>query len=65
MMSTSKKEKVLVLIDAHAVLHRAFHAIPNFTSPQGEPTGALYGFISTLLKTIKEFNPDYLSVCYL
>jgi len=59
-----KKKKTLVLLDSHAVLHRAFHALPSFTSPRGEPTGALYGFISMLLKIIKELKPDYLAACY-
>ncbi|MBI4691944.1 MAG: 5'-3' exonuclease [Candidatus Terrybacteria bacterium] len=56
--------KTLVLIDSHAVLHRAFHALPNFTSPLGEPTGALYGFSSFLLKIINELKPDYIAACY-
>lgn len=54
----------MVLIDAHAVLHRAFHALPNFTSSSGEPTGALYGFSSFLLKIINELKPDYIVACY-
>lgn len=53
-----------MLIDAHAVLHRAFHALPNFTSPKGEPTGALYGFSAFLLKIIRELEPSYLAACY-
>lgn len=56
--------KILVLIDAHAVLHRAFHALPNFTSSSGEPTGALYGFSAFLIKIIKELKPDYIAACY-
>jgi len=60
----SNKRKVLVLIDSHAVLHRAFHALPNFISPKGEPTGALYGFSAFLLKAIRELEPDYLAACY-
>ncbi|MFC1756842.1 DNA polymerase [Patescibacteria group bacterium] len=60
----ASKKKTLVLLDSHAVLHRAFHAIPGFTSPKGEPTGAIYGFTSTLLKTIRDFNPDYLVACF-
>ncbi len=60
----SNKRKVLVLIDAHAVLHRAFHALPNFTSSKGEPTGALYGFSAFLLKAIRELKPDYIAACY-
>jgi DNA polymerase-1 len=63
-MSIKTKEK-LVLLDAYAILHRAFHALPNFTSSRtGEPTGALYGFTAFLLKTIRELRPDYLVACY-
>jgi len=58
------KKKTLILIDSHAVLHRAFHALPGFTSPSGEPTGALYGFISMFLKMIKDLKPDYLAACF-
>ena len=32
--------KRLILIDSHAVIHRAFHALPPLTSPAGEPVGA-------------------------
>ncbi|MBI2628314.1 MAG: hypothetical protein HYW71_02695 [Candidatus Niyogibacteria bacterium] len=59
-----KKQNILVLLDAHAILHRAFHALPAFTSPNGELTGALYGFAAMLLKIIREFKPDYLAACY-
>jgi DNA polymerase-1 len=43
--------KTIVLLDAHAILHRAYHALPDFVSSKGEPTGALYGFCTFLLKT--------------
>lgn len=59
-----KKQKILVLLDTHAILHRAFHALPSFTSASGEPTGAVYGFVSMLLKIIRELKPDYLAACY-
>lgn len=65
-MTTAKnkgKER-LVILDAHAILHRAFHALPDFTSPKGEPTGALYGVVSMLFKIIEEFEPDYVVACY-
>lgn len=55
------KKKVLVLLDMHAILHRAFHALPAFSSPKGEPTGALYGFAAFLLKILKELKPDYIA----
>lgn len=61
---TDKQKKILVLLDAHAILHRSFHALPSFTSPQGEPTGAVYGFTAMLLKIIRELKPDYLAACY-
>lgn len=60
----TKKEKTLVLLDAHAILHRAYHALPDFTSPTGEPTGALYGVVAMLLKIVEELKPDYIAACY-
>src|SRR3989344_5283084 len=53
--------KKLVLIDGHALVHRAFHALPpSMSSPNGIPTNAVYGFISVLIKTIKDLRPDYI-----
>ena len=68
-MATTKskkdsKKKTLVLLDAHAILHRAYHALPDFASPSGEPTGALYGVIAMLLKIAEELKPDYIAACY-
>ncbi|MEZ4194916.1 MAG: DNA polymerase [Candidatus Paceibacterota bacterium] len=63
---TSKKEtkKRLILLDTHAILHRAYHALPDFTSPKGEPTGALYGVVAMLLRIVEELKPDYVVACY-
>lgn len=55
-----KERKKLVLLDTHAILHRAYHALPDFASKKGEPTGALYGVVSMLLKIIADFKPDYI-----
>ena len=54
----------LVILDAHAILHRAFHALPDFSSPTGEPTGALYGVTTMLLKIIEDFKPEYIVAAY-
>lgn len=57
--------KTLVLLDTHALVHRAYHALPKFTSKNtGEPTGALYGLSTMLLKVIRELKPDYLIAAY-
>ncbi len=51
--------KKLILIDGNAIIHRAYHALPPFTTKKGELVNAVYGFASTLLSVIAEFQPDY------
>lgn len=60
----SSAKKTLVLLDAHAIIHRAYHALPEFLSSKGEPTGALYGLSSMLMKIITDLKPDYIVACY-
>ena len=57
-------KKTLVLLDTHAILHRAYHAMPGFTSSKGEPTGALYGLSLMVLSIIKELKPDYIVAAF-
>lgn len=52
----------LVLIDAFALIHRAFHAIPPLTTTDGQLVNAVYGFTSALLSAIKDLAPEYLAV---
>lgn len=56
--------KTLLLIDAHSLIHRAYHALPPFTSPEGEPTGALFGISTMLLKTLRTLHPDYIAAAF-
>ena len=56
--------KRLVLLDSHAILHRAYHALPDFSSKKGEPTGALYGLVAMIIKIIDELKPDYVVACF-
>lgn len=64
-MSPSKNHKHrLVLIDAHAIIHRAYHALPDFATSGGQPTGALYGLVTMLIKLIGDLKPDYIAACY-
>jgi DNA polymerase-1 len=60
----SDANPTLVLLDTHAILHRAYHAIPDFASSKGEPTGGLYGLCLMLLGIIKELKPDYIVAAY-
>jgi len=64
MPKAAKKKERLVLLDAHAIIHRAYHALPDFQSPAGEPTGALYGLSAMLLKIITDLKPDYIAAAY-
>ena len=52
----------LVIIDGHAIAHRAYHSIPPL-SLNGQPVNALYGFYSMILSSIDQLKPDYLLVC--
>ncbi len=56
--------KRLILLDSHAILHRAYHALPDFATSKGEPTGALYGLSTMLIKIIEDLKPDYIVACY-
>lgn len=56
--------KKVVILDSHAIIHRAYHALPDFASTTGEPTGALYGLSTMLFGIIKEFRPDYIFAAF-
>lgn len=54
----------LLIIDSHALIHRAYHALPKLTSPQGELVQGVYGFCSVMLKTLKVIKPDYVVAAF-
>ena len=58
-----KKEKI-VIIDSHALIHRAYHALPRLSTRKGELVNAVYGFISVLLKVLRELDPDYIAAAF-
>lgn len=57
-------KKTLVLLDSHAIIHRAYHALPDFASSEGIPTGALYGLSTMLMGILEKFKPNYIVACY-
>jgi len=56
--------KKLLLIDGNAMLHRAYHAYPPLTNPQGEQIQAVFGFFSMFLTVFVDQKPDYVVVCF-
>jgi DNA polymerase I len=64
-MIKEQKRKKLVLIDGHAIIHRAFHAVPeDFSTSTGEPVNATFGFTSMLMKALLEEKSDYVAVTF-
>lgn len=57
-------KKEFLLIDSHALIHRAYHALPPLTTPDGQPIGAVYGLARMLIKTLREYNPDYVAAAF-
>jgi DNA polymerase-1 len=47
-------------IDAHSLIHQVFHALPEMSSPRGEPVGAVFGFTRDMIYLLEEKRPDYL-----
>ncbi len=56
--------KQLLLIDANSIIHRSFHALPPFTTPDGKPSGAIYGIASILMKLWRDGRPDYAAALF-
>jgi len=54
----------LVLIDANGLVYRAFFALPYFTTSDGRPTNAVYGFTNMLLKILDEEQPGYVAAAF-
>ncbi|MBU0576455.1 hypothetical protein KJ707_00720 [Patescibacteria group bacterium] len=56
---------VLMLVDAHAIIYRAYFALPpTLTTPDGMLVNAAFGFTRILLAAIADMKPTYLSVIF-
>lgn len=53
-----------VLIDGNAIIHRAFHALPPLTNPDGQLVNAVFGFFSMFLKILSDLKPTHIAVCF-
>lgn len=58
--------KKLMIIDGHAFVFRAFYAFANadLRNPDGEPTGAIFGFFRMLFKLFHDFKPSHIAVTF-
>ncbi len=57
--------RTLVLVDGHALVYRAYHALPPMSNARtGEQTNAAYGFASMLFKVLQEIKPDAVAVAF-
>lgn len=56
--------RILLLIDANSIIHRAFHALPPLKTKEGKPIQAIYGLASILLKIWREERPDFVAALF-
>lgn len=57
-------KEIFLLVDGSAIVHRAYHALPRFSSSQGNPTGAVHGFFSMLFKVIQNLSPNRIAIAF-
>jgi DNA polymerase I len=63
-MPKKSDEKILVLLDGNALVHRAYHALPPLTNKAGQTVGAVYGVAMTLLSVLEKFHPEYIAASF-
>ncbi len=64
-MSDSPQPRTYFLvIDAHALIHRAYHAFPNLATHSGQLVNAVYGFTRHILVAIRDYKPEYIAVTF-
>lgn len=59
-----KNKKIFIILDCNALIHRSYHALPDFRTSRGELVNAVYGFSSIFLKVLREFKPEYIAATF-
>ncbi len=59
-----KVKRRVLLIDGNSFCYRAFYAIKSLSTSTGQPTNAIYGFVTMLNKLLAEYKPQYLAVAF-
>lgn len=52
--------RIVYLVDAYSLIFQVFHALPEMTSPSGQPVAAVHGFTRDLVDLLEKKKPDYL-----
>lgn len=63
-MDELKHQEKFIILDGHAIIYRAYHALKELTDPMGQPINAVYGFARILLKVIDDYEPKYIAVSF-
>lgn len=60
------EEKKLFLLDAYALIFRAYYAFINrpITDKEGNNTSAIFGFVNTLDELLRNENPSHIAVVF-
>ncbi len=61
----SEQQRILLLVDGNALVHRAFHALPPLTTNRsGEMVNAVYGFANTLFKVVNSLKASHWAIAF-
>lgn len=58
------RQTKIALIDSHALIHRAYHALPPMSTRDGLPSNAVYGFTTMLLKMFATLKPTHVAAAF-
>ena len=56
--------KTLYLVDASSIFFRSYYAVPFMSRSDGFPTNVLYGYVSTMIKILKDYEPKHIAFCF-
>ncbi|MDP3770789.1 MAG: 5'-3' exonuclease H3TH domain-containing protein, partial [bacterium] len=54
----------LLIVDGNAILHRAYHALPPMTAPDGRVVHAAYGFLTMFFKALADLDPTHVAATF-
>ncbi|MCY2995414.1 MAG: DNA polymerase I [Planctomycetota bacterium] len=57
---TPSVDRTVYVVDSHSLIYQVFHALPEMSSPSGQPVGAVHGFIRDLVDLLERKQPNYL-----